>query len=105
MREALPVAGELEVQRQRGQRVDPAKAAQPGDGRPPLLIERQPRQALGQGGLASRQAVDGGDLIGERKLTAGVLELLARQPRAVRDRPRRGLRIDTAVTQQLLETR
>jgi len=38
---ALPVAAELEVQRERRERVDAAKAAQPGDRRPPLLFQRQ----------------------------------------------------------------
>lgn len=36
--ETLPVRAELEVQRERGQRVDPPECSEPGNGRPPALV-------------------------------------------------------------------
>lgn len=37
----LPVRAELEMDTQRSERVHAAKAAQPGDRRPPLLLDSQ----------------------------------------------------------------
>jgi hypothetical protein len=47
------------VQRQRGQRVDAAKRAQPRDGRPQSLVGGQPGQALIERFAARGQPVDG----------------------------------------------
>jgi hypothetical protein len=50
---------DLEREHERGQRVDAAEAAQPGDGRPPLTLQREPRQPLIQRRLASDEPVHG----------------------------------------------
>ena len=59
--EALPVAAELEMQHQRRQRVDAAKAPQPCDRRPQPVVGREPRQSLVERVLARDQPVDGGE--------------------------------------------
>jgi len=52
MLKAPPVAAKLEMQRQRGQRVDPAEASQSRDRRPPLLVGGELGEAQRDRGLA-----------------------------------------------------
>jgi len=65
---ALPVAAELEVKRERGQRVNAPETAEPRDGRPPRPIFCQAREPLRDRGLARAQAVNGRDQISEYQL-------------------------------------
>jgi hypothetical protein len=72
----VPIAAELEMQRERGQRVDVAKAAQAGDRRPPRLVGRQRGEPLAQSLLAGGQPIDRGELVRERQLGRRLVELL-----------------------------
>ena len=76
---------DLEAEHERGQGVDPAEAAQPGDGRPPLGLEREPGEALIERGLARRQPVDGRERVEERQLGSGLVEPLPSKPLPVTD--------------------
>ena len=67
--EALPVAAELEMQRQRGQRVDAAKAR--AAGRPSATAARRcasRERRSSSASLARDQPVDGGEQVDERQL-------------------------------------
>ncbi len=90
------------MQRQRGQRVNAPEAPQPGDRRPPLLIQRQAREPLSDRCLARRQSIRRGDQVGEHDLAGSLLEALTREPAPMLNCPRRGPRIDPAMTEQHL---
>jgi hypothetical protein len=100
--EALPVAAELEMHGQRGQGVDPAKAPQPGDGRPDPIVEREPAEALVEHLAPSEQPIQRGERVDERQLGRLVLEGLAGQPLTVALVPGGRLVPDTAVDEQQL---
>ena len=78
---------DLEAEHERGQGVDAAEAAQPGDGRPPLALEREPREPLVERVLARDEAVDGGERVEVGELGRRLVEALLREPAAVRLRP------------------
>ena len=67
---------DLQGEHERGQRVDPAEATQPCDGRPPLALEREPREPLVERGLASDQTVDGSERVEVGELGRGLVEAL-----------------------------
>src|SRR5439155_3181236 len=73
--EALPV-DDLELERERGQRVDAAEAAQASDGRPELGSLRDAGEPLVEVCAAGEQAVDVRDQLGERERRVGLVELL-----------------------------
>jgi len=54
---------DLEAERERGERVDAAEAAQTRDRRPPLALEREPGEPLLERGFASDQPVDRGQAV------------------------------------------
>jgi hypothetical protein len=93
------------MQRQRRERVDTAKTAQPRDRGPQSLVGGQPRETLIQRLLARDQPIDGGEQIDERQLGRRLLEALGAQPRPVALVPRRRARIDPAVREQQLGDR
>src|SRR5438094_234236 len=84
--EALPV-DDLELERERGQRVDAAEAAQASDGRPELGSLRDAGEPLVEVCAAGEQAVDVRDQLGEHERRVGLVELLRADPGAVVARP------------------
>ena len=78
-----PVSAELEMDRERAQRVDRPETPQPRDRRPPPLIGREPGDLLGQLELAARERVNLGEQVQIDQLARRLVEVLARQPAAV----------------------
>ena len=85
-----PLEGaDLGAQAERGQRVDPAQAPQPGDRHGPGRVGRELLE-LGLDPLTARQQhVVGVQVVGDRQLRGTVGELQRSEPRAVPARPRR----------------
>src|SRR5439155_70234 len=79
-----------------------AEAAQPCNRRPPLALEREPRESLIEPLLAGDEAVDGREAVEVGELARWLLEALARKPAPVRLRPGAPFRVDAAVQQQEL---
>jgi hypothetical protein len=86
---------DLEAEHERGQGVDPAEAAQPGDGRPPLPIKREPGEPLIERLLSRDETVDGGEGVEEGELGRGFLEPLPCEPLPVAKRAASTSRLGT----------
>jgi hypothetical protein len=78
--EPLPIAAQLEVDRQRRQGVNATEAPQPGDRRPPRPVDREMRDPLSERLLASGQSVDMRDQVRVGELADRLTERLSRQP-------------------------
>ena len=102
MIEASPLA-DLRAQPERGERVDPAQAPQPGD----RVRARRAERELGEVGLdlvaAGDQHIVGVQVVGQRRLGGMIGEPDRGQPGAVLARPRlaRPLPVDLAAQQEL----
>jgi hypothetical protein len=65
------VGAGLDMDAERGERVHITEAAQPGDRRPPLLVDRKPRDPLGKGLFAGGEPVDCCEQIDVRRSLIG----------------------------------
>ncbi len=96
--EPCPVGAELEVDRERGERVHAAERAQPGDGRPPRRVGRELADPLGEHLLAGGQPVHARDQVRPRQLLTSARGTAGRRASGdapasrstARDRPGRG---------------
>ena len=83
-------------------RVDAAEAAQPGDGRPPLALEREPGEPLVERGLAGDAARRRRRARRGRRARSRARRTAARRATGGALRPGARLRVDAAVQQQQL---
>src|SRR6185437_2360481 len=87
---------------ERGQGVDASEAAPASDSRPPLALQREPREPLIERRFAGDQAVYGRQRVEVGELGHRLVEPLASQPLAVALRPARRPRVNPAVQEQQL---